>query len=291
MVEAANNISEFISIPQGAQTVCELIEKNEDAQFSLEIAEKRQLSPDTIFLKFKFPNPDWIMGLPISKHMTFFKPAEAEGQQHVARKYTPVSPLNQKGSIDFVIKCYPVTEEFPNGGVMGAYLNSKQVGDTVLMEGPIGRLTYEGNATFKITGKEPMRKTKIGLIAGGSGITPLLSLMSAIHKAKDSTIECCKMIYSNKTEADILCKDELDAIDADESMPNLTVVHTLTRVQGDSSDPRILRGRVNIEMLRAQNFPEPSDETLIFSCGPAAQTKAIKEFLLAAGYSETMIFP
>ena len=53
------------------------------------------------------------------------------------------------------------------------------------MEAPIGRLTYVGNATFHILNKEPMRKTKIGLIAGGSGITPLLSLLDAIYRAND----------------------------------------------------------------------------------------------------------
>lgn len=47
-----------------------------------------------------------------------------------------------------MVKCYPVTEEFPNGGVMGRHLEAKEVGDRVLMEGPVGRITYKGNATF-----------------------------------------------------------------------------------------------------------------------------------------------
>ena len=184
MVQAAE-VSDFIKIPDDAPSVCNLMEKNENAQFSLEISEKRQISPDTIFLKFKFPNPDWILGLPIARHLIFFKPPEAEGEKQLARKYTPISPLNQKGSVDFVVKCYPVTDEFPNGGKMGAYLMTKNVGDTVLMEGPVGRLTYLGNATIQIVKKEPMRKTKIGLIAGGSGIAPLLSLLDAIYRAND----------------------------------------------------------------------------------------------------------
>lgn len=79
MAQAAA-VSEFIKVPDDTQTVCNLIEKNEDAQFSLEIAEKTQISPDTILLKFKFPNPDWVMGLPISKHAKFFRPPQAEGE-------------------------------------------------------------------------------------------------------------------------------------------------------------------------------------------------------------------
>ena len=123
--EAVGNPDHFINIPEGAHTVCNQMEKNEDNQFSLEIAEKRQISPDTIGFKLKFTNPKWTMGLPIAKHMKIFKPPQAEGEQQIARMYTPVSPLNQKGSIDFVIKCYPITEEFTNGGVMGAFLSSK----------------------------------------------------------------------------------------------------------------------------------------------------------------------
>jgi len=90
---------------------------------------------------------------------------------------------------------------------MGAYLNAKQVGDTILMEGPVGRLTYRGNGNFQIGDKEPMRKTKLGLIAGGSGITPLFSVMDALHRAKDMSVTTVKMVYSNKTEADILIRE------------------------------------------------------------------------------------
>jgi len=53
-----------------------------------------------------------------------------------------------------------------------------------------------------------------------------------------------------------------------------------------------MRGRINIEMLRAlQGFPEPSDDTIIFYCGPSSFDKAVKEMLLANGYTKDMIFP
>lgn len=35
----------------------------------------------------------------------------------VTRRYTPVSPINQQGSVTFVIKTYPVSAEFPTGGL------------------------------------------------------------------------------------------------------------------------------------------------------------------------------
>ena len=146
----------------------------------------------------------------------------------VGRMYTPVSPMNQKGSIDFVIKCYPITAEFPKGGVFGQYLESRKVGDKLLMEGPMGRITYKGNGMFHPMNKDPIKRTKIGLLAGGSGITPMFSIMDAIYRAREQNMSV-KMIYSNKTCSDILIKDELDAINADESMPNISVTHTITR--------------------------------------------------------------
>jgi len=89
------------------------MEKNEDNYFELELSEKRQLTSDTYFFKFKFLDPSWYMGLPVAKFMKFCKPPETEGGKVVARKYTPVSPMTQQGSVDFVIKCYTQCEEFP----------------------------------------------------------------------------------------------------------------------------------------------------------------------------------
>jgi ferredoxin-NADP reductase len=133
---------------------------------------------------------------------------------------------------------------------MGSYLESKDVGDKILMKGPVGRLTYKGNCMIHFTtaGKDPIRVTKLGLLAGGSGITPLFSIMDAIYRARESCIEV-KMLYSNKTVNDILLRSELDAINADESSPNISVAHTLTRELGDLPAP-LLKGHVNIEMLR-----------------------------------------
>jgi len=74
-------------------------------------------------------------------------------------------------------------------------------------------------------------------------------------------------------------------------MPHISVTHTLTRVEGDVSGANVVKGRVNLEMLQSLNFPEPSEDTLIFSCGPAALSKATKAFLLEAGYTADMIFP
>ena len=134
---------------------------------------------------------------------------------------------------------------------MSRFLESKKVGDKLLMKGPVGYITYKGGNIMQILypeGKDPMRITKLALLAGGSGITPHFNIMDAVYRARESGIEV-KMLYSNKTLKDILLRQELDAINADKSCPNITVAHTLTREQG-TVPAGIHKGRVTIEMLR-----------------------------------------
>ena len=236
--------------------------------------------------KFGIPNPDWLPGLPISKHFKIFMPGANEGEW-IGRMYTPVSPLNQKGTIDFVIKCYPQTEEHPEGGKMGQYLITKNVGDKLRMEGPMGRLTYLGNGVINRMKKEDARFTKVVLLGGGSGLTPLYSFLNAIYLAKDPAITYCHLIYSNKTEADMLMREELDAINADASAPHLRVTHTLTRESADKTFPdNVLRGRINIEMLQSLQVPAPGEDVIFIGCGPQAFNESNKALLLAAGYDE-----
>lgn len=166
--------------------------------------------------------------MPVANHIKFFsKPAE-EGEAVICRPYSPITPINTKGYIDFVIKCYPRTEEFPAGGKMGHYLRTLNVGDTMTCEGPIGMCQYKGDGVFNHKRRGDKRATKIGLIAGGSGITPVFNILDAIYRAKETHIDV-KMLYTNKTRDDILIKDKLDAIANDETCTNIQISHTITR--------------------------------------------------------------
>lgn len=91
----------------------------------------------------------------------------------VQRKYTPTSTIFNNGYVDFVIKIYRknIHPRFPDGGLMTQYLETLEPGAIMLMEGPKGRLAYEGFGNFIIT-RKPLRKLRIGMVAGGTGITP-----------------------------------------------------------------------------------------------------------------------
>ena len=221
---------DWYQTPEGVPTVFDLMEKDSEGFFDLPITEKTQISPDTYIYKVGFPNPEWMMGLHTCEHMSFRVPAEANGGKTHGRPYSPVSPIAQRGSMDFVIKCYPKTEEFPNGGIMGQYIEKKEVGDTIRMRANLGRITYKGNYTWykKKEDEYLVNKKKLGFIAGGSGITPIYRVIDALYRAKDTEVTV-NLLFTNKTEDDMLLREELDAINADKSMPNFKVTHTLTR--------------------------------------------------------------
>ena len=159
------------------------------------------------------------------------------------------------------------------------------VGDSVMCEGPIGRLRYHGHGNFKLLKNELKPKTKVGLIAGGSGITPLLAIAQASILAEDG-LEVT-LLFSNKTKGDILCLDQIAEL-AEKNATKFRVFHTLTRHSDGDWDG--LTGHVTMEMLRQCGFPEPADDVLIASCGPPAMKTLVSDFLKENGYEQDEMF-
>merc|ERR1712070_1138202 len=109
--------------------------------------------------------------------------------------------------------------------------------------------------------KDLKPKTKVGLIAGGSGITPLYAVALASSLAQDG-LEIW-FLYSNKTKDDILCREQLDEL-CKINPDKFRLFHTLTR--HDESKHGAwdgLTGRVSLDMLKKCGFPEPADDVFI----------------------------
>jgi cytochrome-b5 reductase len=70
----------------------------------------------------------------------------------VSRKYTPVSWIFDEGKFRLLIKVYfkNVHPQFPDGGKMSQYLNDLEIGESIKVRGPYGKLTYLGDGNFKI---------------------------------------------------------------------------------------------------------------------------------------------
>jgi len=146
------------------------------------------------------------LGLPIGSHVMF--KANINGKDEY-RKYTPISDVTRRGFVDFVIKIYRANEhpKFPEGGKMTQHLDQLKIGDVVRMKGPLGKLQYLGFGNFKEDKKDQVKKTQIGYLAGGTGITPCFHVLQSSLRNKDGIKH--SMLFGNRTVNDIILKDEL----------------------------------------------------------------------------------
>ena len=179
---------------------------------AFKLIKKEQISHDTIRVTFENPDgPKAILGLPIGQHISF-KFKNAEGKE-VIRSYTPTTGDEKPGIVTFVMKVYkPNPPKFPDGGQMSQYVDSLKVGDSCLFRGPKGHLDYQGCGKFEIhRARKPVDKrtcTHIGMIAGGTGLTPMLQVIQAVlRNPKDHTK--MYLLLANQTEEDILCREEV----------------------------------------------------------------------------------
>lgn len=204
------------------------------------------MTHDTYLVELEFPNKEWKAGLWPAGHFRWHSTINGE---EVAKPYSPISPLNKKGTVVFAIKIYRPSTEFPDGGKFSLHFEKTyNVGDSIRVSGPIGMIKYNGNGNFLFK-NEPLanKKKRVGLITGGSGITPLLSIAEASCRAGDG-VEY-SMIYSNKTCGDIMCKKELTQLQF-EFPDTFKLNYTFTRhKECELNYSHSIKGRVTWEMF------------------------------------------
>lgn len=187
-------------------------------------------------------------------------------EKQLKRAYTPSSLPNTTGFFDLTVKRYDT-------GVVSRYLHDQRVGDTVLMSGPnTGGHWVDGMAT------------RVGFVAGGTGITPMISIIRWIlTKNLDAELF---LIFANKTESDIIFRQEWERHVREH--PNFHCHHVLEQPPpGWSGDT----GRITSDMLQ-QHLPAPSPDTCIFLCGPPPMVDSLEIMLKELGYPEqTIILP
>jgi cytochrome-b5 reductase len=249
------------------------------------LIEKQVLSHDTRRFTFAFPSPNMKLGLPVGQHMTLqFVDENGKAYQ---RSYTPVS--HELGKVSFCIKVYkPMPPKFPNGGTVSQHLDSLKIGDTMNIKGPKGHLEYFGKGKFAIHhNRKPTEyrvAKEIGMIAGGTGITPMLQVLHAIFENPNDQTKC-KLLYANQTEDDILVRPELEALVT--KYPNrFQLYYTLDHppkgwTQGS--------GFITAEMIRDHLYSNPKlgAQIQVFMCGPPMMVKkACLPNLEELGFSE-----
>jgi ferredoxin-NADP reductase len=166
-----------------------------------------------------------------------------------------------------------ITVERVDDGEVSPYLAEEvRPGDRFELRGPIG-----GYFVWTVGMGGPLF-----LIAGGSGIAPLMAMVR--HRAATRSSAPARLIYSSRTADDIIYRGELERLAASES--GLEVTHTLTR-----SRPPGWRGearRIDCAMLTSAGFP-PSLRPRAFVCGPTGLVETAARALLEIGHAPNLI--
>ncbi|SEK49261.1 hypothetical protein SAMN05444413_10227 [Roseivivax marinus] len=186
-----------------------------------------------------------------------FKPGQAvdlaldrDGWRDEKRPFTFTS-LPGDDTLEFVIKSYPdhdgVTEQ----------IGKLQPGDTVRIDDPWGAIEDKGPGWF---------------IAGGAGVTPFISILKK-RLAENGSLSGSKLIFSNKTEKDIILRDTFEGMDG------LECVFVVT----EDKDSPLYQAEIGKEMLSQHVTP---GDGKCYVCGPDAMLDDIAGALKEIGVPE-----
>lgn len=237
-----------------------------NTKYALKLVKKEHISHDTRRFVFALPSESHILGLPVGQHIYL---SAKVGGSLVVRPYTPVTSDEDLGHMDLVIKVYfkNVHPKFPDGGKMSQYLENMEIGDTIDVRGPSGLLVYQGAGTFGIkpdkkSAAKTVKAAKVSMIAGGTGITPMLQLITDVFRNPDDKT-CLSLLFANQSEDDILVRGELEALQA-QHPDRFKLWYTVDR---PNEGWQYSSGFVDADMIKDHLFA-PSDDNLVLMCGP-----------------------
>ena len=170
-----------------------------------------------------------------------------------SRPFTPTS-TNDELVLEFIIKAYP-----EHNGVTKK-LHTLEPGDELILEKPFGSIKYKGPGTF---------------IAGGTGITPFISIFRKLHK--QNKIQGNKLIFANKTHKDIICEKKLI---------NMLGEENIKFILSEEAYNNYPKRMVDEEFLKDQNIDKSK---FVYICGPPMFTNSIVGMLLDLGFDGSKI--
>ncbi|KAJ9295528.1 hypothetical protein DTO271G3_5984 [Paecilomyces variotii] len=224
---------------------------------NFKLVKKTRVSPNVYRFVFGLPRPDDVLGLPTGQHIALR--ATINGHS-VSRSYTPVSNNTDLGRIELLVKVY-------EGGQMTKHLESMEIGDTIEIRGPKGAMQYSRSYA-----------KHIGMIAGGTGITPMYQLIRAICEDEGDNTQV-SLLYANNTEEDILLKEELDSF-AQRFPHKFKVTYVLSRPSDSWKGPK---GFVTTDLIKERLAPVSKDSKVLL-CGPPPMINIMKKNLTGLGF-------
>ncbi|RLN63193.1 hypothetical protein BBJ29_006057 [Phytophthora kernoviae] len=187
---------------------------------SFTVRKVEDVNHNTKRVTFDLPSPDYEMG--ITTPSCLLARAKVNGKT-VVRPYTPTNVNEEKGFLELVVKGY-------SQGRMSKHIVELKEGDSLEMKGPFQKFVYSPN----------MYKN-IGMVAGGSGITPMLQLIKQICRDPEDHTDIM-LLYCSVSEEDIILREEVEAM-------------------------AYLYPQISVEMIE-KYMPEASDDNLVCVCGP-----------------------
>ena len=205
---------------------------------------------------FRFPRPAALNYKPGQFFFVTLKADEKELSKHFSLSSSPT----EKTHIEFTKKLSE--SEFSTA------LKGLKKGDWARIDAPYGKFTFEGE------------HEKIGLLGGGIGITPFMSICK--YCADMSLDTKVTLLYGNRTESDIVFRKELEAIQ--EQNENLKVVFILNEAD---SEWKGAIGLITAEMIKKE-IPA-YEETVFYTCGPPAMVKIMGKLIDQLGLPTTQL--
>ncbi len=227
----------------------------------LPVSALEQLTDDAVVITFGVPDElgDRFTFTP-GQHLTLITSVDGED---VRRSYSICSPPSQ-GRLRIAVK------RLEGGLFSGHALSSVRVGDEMDVMEPAGRFG---------TDIDPARVRNVVLVAAGSGITPIMSILGAVLEGEP--LSSATLVYGNRVSGSVMFTEEIADL-KDRYPARLQVVHILSREQHDAD---LLHGRIDDAKLRTLLStlvpPETVDDWYL--CGPFAMVQQVHRTLLDEG--------
>ncbi len=234
-------------------------------KFYWQIGQVQTIVQETLRVKtITLQLPQWIPHLP-GQHYDIRLTAE-DGYQ-AQRSYSIASPPEQTGQID-------LTVELIEDGEVSAYLHDTVVpGDSLEVRGPIGGY---------FVWRDDRKNTPLLLVAGGSGIVPLMAILR--HRAKIEATNSTALLFSVRTSEDVIYQKELMQLANGDSSFKLILTYTRQPPSNWKGHQR----RIDQAMLREVIAPFKNQPNC-FVCGPTSLVENVANTLVDIGLPPDLI--
>jgi ferredoxin-NADP reductase len=182
------------------------------------------------------------------------------------RSYSIASGPNSEGRVELTV------ERLANGEVSPYLTQELAVDDQLELRGPIG-----GWFVWRTQQPEPIQ-----LIAGGSGIVPLMAMIRS--RASAGSAAPFRLLYSVREPAAVFYRDELRALLGHDQAVNLTYAYTRAAPKNWPRPP----GRIDAALIANATWPSNIGATC-YVCGPTSFVETAAAFLIASGHSPDKI--